>query len=45
MTIIKEENTIMPESIEKIFNYSEFFDIGRFFVPAECQISEKKIAW
>ncbi len=45
MTIIKKENTTMPKSIGEIFNYSEFFDIERFFIPAECQISEKKIAW
>lgn len=45
MTIARDEDIITPEIIEETFNYTEFFDIERFFIPAEIYISDKKIAW
>lgn len=45
MTLITEEGTTMLEIEEKSFDKTNFFDCSRFFMPAECIISEKKIAW
>ena len=45
MTIIKEENIIMPEIKQEPFDYTEIFDCSRFFIPAECYDFEKRIAW
>ncbi|MHA1291635.1 MAG: hypothetical protein ACTSQJ_03080 [Promethearchaeota archaeon] len=46
MIIIHKEDIKIERIIEeKSFDYSEILDCSRFFLPAECYASEKKIPW
>jgi len=45
MTVIRDSDIIIPEFKKEPMDYSEWFDINRFFIPAEIFISEEKIAW
>jgi len=45
MTPIREEDIIMPEIIEKPFDYSEIFDTTKFPISTECCLFDKDLAW
>jgi hypothetical protein len=45
MTIISNKDIIMPQIIEKPFDYSEIFDTTKFPISAECYLSDKDIGW
>ena len=45
MVITHEENIIKSEIYEESANYAEIYDCGRFFIPAEINISDEKIGW
>ena len=45
MTIIGNKDIIMPEIIEKPFDYSEIFDTTKFPTSIECYFSDKDIGW
>ncbi|HEY0090770.1 MAG TPA: hypothetical protein VGB37_18105 [Candidatus Lokiarchaeia archaeon] len=45
MTVIREEEIIFMPQIEESHKICEIYDATRFFIPAEIQISEEKIAW
>ncbi|MGQ4873152.1 MAG: hypothetical protein ACP6IY_03675 [Promethearchaeia archaeon] len=45
MTVIREADIIIAEIESDPIDYSEYFDINRFFIPAEIYIADREIAW
>ncbi|MHA1147206.1 MAG: hypothetical protein ACTSR8_03080 [Promethearchaeota archaeon] len=45
MTINREHDMIVPKMMKETINYTEYFDIETFFIPAELYISDQKIGW
>jgi hypothetical protein len=45
MTVIREKDIIMPETIDEPFDYSEIFDVTKFPISAECCLFDKELAW
>ena len=45
MTVIREEDIIIPEPIKEPSHFVEYFDIEMAFIPAEIYISNEKMAW
>ena len=45
MTINREKDMIAHKMMKENIDYTEYFDIETFFIPAELYISDQKMGW